>query len=607
MPGSDTMTSHTSSAGVRESGAAPRTRRDSRFRLGYCGAGIGLLVLYAGAARTQGFGMSAIYGLDYIAPSEFMFWMAHLTLATPGVLLVGYGMAPRLAAPLSVMFRQARSTMETRPRLASAAYFLLLLALAVLGRWVVLLNQPITDDENSVLFGARMIGEGFLKVPTPQPEGAFHLPFTYRRDGYVMSMDFPGVLFFAAASLLTGLGSLLYAVVAAGTGVAVVHAARLLGGRPASMVAALLWLLSPMVLTLSMTTHAHLVSRALLALAVVAYARLFGSEEPAPSPHAGALLGLFAGLGFLCRPVEIGLILLPVAVHLLWSCYKAPRHWGTTGLVAAAGLAVPLALFAWYNVETTGVWYLQARLVPGVMDPTSDFVRSPWERVGANFGLTLILLAVFLLGPLGLAATVPAAARGPAAVRVLLSGVLVALSLTLLHDNVGIHTVGPIHYSECAVPLVLIAAIGLARVFERLAQLELALGTPALLLAFYLVGGLGLFTLTHARSLRYQAENQRLPFAALEDAGVHNAVVLAQRPFVLYWNRADLARWGSWVLHFPLPHPFLRDDVIFVRSDSNLSELRRRFPDRRFYRLVYEQSGKPVIVLPVEPDRRAGG
>ena len=86
--------------------------------------------------------------------------------------------------------------------------FVVLAAGYAIGRHVVLCGRPITDDENAVTFGARMVAEGHLSVPLLQPAGAFTDLFTFQRDGIVSAMDFTGVILFAAAGIATGLGSL---------------------------------------------------------------------------------------------------------------------------------------------------------------------------------------------------------------------------------------------------------------------------------------------------------------------------------------------------------------------------------------------------------------
>jgi hypothetical protein len=86
-----------------------------------------------------------------------------------------------------------------------------------------------------------------------------------------------------------------------------------------------------------------------------------------------------------------------------------------------------------------------------------------------------------------------------------------------------------------------------------------------------------------------------MPFRYLESVGVHNAVVLAPAPATM-----DVVTGGrlhsSWVLQLPHPDPFLQDDVIFARSDTDVERLRARFPERDLFRLVYKREG-PLMGL----------
>jgi hypothetical protein len=562
-------------------------------------AGLALLALYAAMAGQMHFGMTAAHHLAYVAPHEAMFWLAHALLAVPGVLLLAYGALPRMTSPVAALYRQTAALVHEHPRLAAFAYFLLLLTIALVGRRIVLMGLPITDDENSVLFGARVVVSGHLLVPTPQPVEAFDFLFMLRRDGGITSMDFPGPIFFAAAGILIGLGSGLYAAVAAAGGVAVVDAARRLAGTRAALIAAAIWLCSPMVLTLSMTTHVHLLSRSFLAFAIAAYVRLV--QSPAPSPRTAALMGLVAGLALLCRPFEAGLILLPVAGHLLWLVWRAPSRWRAVLLSAVAACVVPMAFFAWYNFMTTGYWYLPGRFAPGSMDVSSHFVGTPDARLGTHLAFTVLLLAIFFFGPLGIAGVGAGVAREGVIPRVLMGGVVAVLLLTLVHDNVGIHTVGPIHYSEATVPLTLLAALGFASLSDLVDRLRLSTAVAAVLFVAYAGGALGLFTLTHATALRRQAENQHLPFAAIRKANIHRAVIIAPAPMNLYWTRPGLERCGSWVRMFPPPDPFLRDDIIFVKPNTDIEALRRQFPDRALYRMSYPFGAEPVQLVRLEP------
>lgn len=559
------------------------------IRLGPCLGGLALLAAFAGITTVVDVGSVAGRGLQYVAPGESLFWLAHALLATPGILLLAWGWSPRLEPAVDRLKQRLALSSSTRWRAGAAAYFAVLFLLAAAGRSVVLLDLPITDDENSVAFGGKMMARGQLSVPVIEPDGAFQQLFLYRREGRVSSMDFPGAIAVAALGEATRLGSWLYALWAAGTGLAVAYAATLLAGRRAAVVTALIWLSSPMVATLSMTTHAHLVSRGCVAAAVVFYLRAWRSGRGPDALGFGCTLGL----GLLVRPFEVALLVAPLAAHL------ALRAWRQRALaLAAAPIAGAIALFAWYNAQTTGTWWLPARFAPGGMAP-AGLADDGWiygtflERLGGNVGFNVILLGVFFLGLPGLVLSYAGLRGAGDAGRALLSGLLLVLGLALGHGNVGIHTVGPIHYSECAVPLALLAGLGVLRALQ-------AGRAAAILVGAYLVVALGLFTAVHARSLRTHAETVRLPFAAAERQGIHDAVVVAPQAALLRTVRPDLAPLGGWVYEFPPPDPFLRDDVLWTRADSDLDELRRRFPQRKLYRMGIRREGEPLVFEPLE-------
>jgi hypothetical protein len=547
---------------------------------------LALLFVYARLTDILDFGAMAGPRFVHLAPQEISFWLAHVGVAVPGLWLLAYGQAPRFAPRLARLWRRLSALSPRGQHVATLAYCAALFVMAVLGRWLILRGLPVTDDENAVRFGARMLAAGRLSVPDLEPDGAFTTLFTFHRDGRVMSMDFPGALLLAAASLASGLGSLLYAALAALTAGALVYAAHRLGGWRTALVCGLVWAFSPMVATLSMTTHAHVASRAFLALALAAYAGIVTGG----STRCGLALGLASGAMFLCRPVEAALLLLPVAFHLL-------RRYRRALASALVGLSVPLCVFAWWNLQTTGVWYLQARFAPGVTEhPLVSY--TPWIRIASNLGFNVLMLAFFFLGPLGFLLAAAGLRKEQPATLVLLGGVGLILLLALLHDNTGIHIIGPIHYSECAVPLTLLGALGIVRLADLLTAHALPVATPALLLCAYLVFGMSLFQLTHAASLRAQADNQAAPFDAVRAAGLHKAVVVGDAPGLLYETRKELSSTRSWVLAFPHPDPFFRDDVIYAYP-TDVPALRLRFPDRAFFRMRYPKTGPLITLEPI--------
>jgi hypothetical protein len=608
-----------SATGASRDPGARTTRARVQLRAVPALAGVALLVIYARFGDFMGF--QAFYGdpggrwggaraFLYVAPAELRFWLAHLTLALPGVLLLAWGLAPRLAPAIRRLVVRVDSASPRDWRWASLAYFALLFALSMIGRRFVLLDMPFTDDENGVVFGARMLAEGHWSVPRLEPAGAFNDLFTYQRGDLVSAMDFPGQLLFGAAALATGLGGALYSAVSAAGGIAVAFATgRWLGPR-ARVLAALIWIASPMALSLSITSHGHVTARAFVAIALAFAARV---DTAAPTPRRDAtLLGVFAGLGFLCRPFESALLLAPLAAWLVFRALRTgreheprPRRVVLSWMIA--GFLPSLVLFAWYNVQITGVWYLQARFAPGVTNFTPWDTESPWDRAGFNLGFNLIMLAVWFLGVPALAAVVAALQRKRPIMLVLAVGVVLVLLLSLAHDNVGVHAVGPIHYSECAVPLTILATAGMLRGFAWLSSCGVARAPAGVLLAGYLVGACGLFSVTNMASLHEQARLQRLPFDALADLGVHKAIVIAPPFWSLVRGHPLFAPVGSWVLQYPHPDPFLRDDVIFVRHTADPAALRSRFPERTIYVMTYNTGPRPIQLSPLGTAAAPGG
>ncbi len=535
----------------------------------------------------------------HISDAEFRFFLAHLVLATPGALLVAWGFRA-LLEPLALRVRDvvdgAAPPMWTR---AAIAFFAVLLAWSVLGRRVVLFDQAITDDETAVTFGARMIAAGHLSVPALRPAGAFTDLYLHVKDGMVSSCDYPGVLFFAAASLVSRLGSGLYAIASGVAGVACAYAAKRWMGPRAALLAACIWLVSPMTASLSITTHAHVPSRMFLAIAFAFAARI--DTATAPRRVDAWVLGLSAGLATMCRPIEVIAVLAPMIGWLAWRALRPPDGQAPdrlTPLRIALGLAPPVLVFAWYNDQITGAFWLQARFAPGTIAVPVD-AHGPWDRLGFNLAFNLIMLAVFFLGIPAIATVAGGLDRRPF-LRALAAGAILDLSICLAHDNTGIHSVGPIHAQEMVVPLVLLATAGTLRGMAWLAARDVPRAPAANLFGAYLALGCGLFDVTHLASLRAQALPQLVPPRVLAEAGVHNAIVLAPEYFRLVRHHPTFAPRGSWVMMYPHPDPFFRDDVIFASNKADPAALRARFPDRALWRMTYAPDPPILRVAPIQ-------
>ncbi len=551
-------------------------------------ATLGFKARFGGPATMQ---HSPMWDFLYVRTNEHLFWIAHIGLALPAAILTGWSLAPGFER-LRARLRELGAAEASRWRRWLGGYGLLLFATAMLMHALVMLGGPVTDDEYAVRFGAEIWLEGGLSVELPDPRSAFLLPFTYLEDGRISSMDFPGAIAVRALSLVTHLGALLYAAMAALTGVLVVATVERLWGRRIALLAMLVWALCPLALWVSATTHAHVASRLGIAAALYLLARL--ETEGATRGRDFFALGLVAGLAFCVRPAETGALLAPLGA--LWALRAGRRQAGAArGLgLALLGLLGPLLAFAAYNAALTGDPLVQARFVPDKILATQIEPLSSWDRIGVNAGHNLSLVTVYAGGPLMVASWIAGilssgrhSARG-AYVAALILGLAMHAALALLHDDVGVHVVGPMHFTDTAPSLVVLAAAGWHFIDTR--------WTPgpwharvfgAVLCAGVL--GYGSFAWVHGKSVREASELRDAPHAFLDAQGVEDAIILAFPPGYYFNFDAEIS--GAWVLQNPYPHPSWSKGRIFVAIDADAAALARAFPDRPLLRLTRDPQG----------------
>jgi Dolichyl-phosphate-mannose-protein mannosyltransferase len=371
---------------------------------------------------------------------------------------------------------------------------------------------------------------------------------------------------------------------------------RRLGARW-GLAAAILFLFSPMVLLMSMTIHAQLASRACFALALLAFA----SADRDGGARGWILTGALFGMAFVCRPLETAFFAVPLVGWTLIQTFRRDPAYRLAISALIVGSAPLLILFLWHSYAMTGNPLLPARFSdPGNPDVMAT---SLWQRFGDNFSYNTFMLAIWFLGPLGLV-LVAAGVLTDRLTKLLGLAIVSDLCLTLFHDNSGLHVVGPIHYSECAVPLTIIATHGLVNLARgarrHLFDARVVTAPTAAALGI----GLGIFTLVHALALRNQAEMQRDVYAAIEGAvhetGGQKAFVLAPWFYAVTGTVTTMRDLGSWVHDWRRPRLDLSDDVIFLRDTPEAAALRTRFPDRRFFRLQRLESFPTLVLVPLD-------
>ncbi len=564
-------------------------------------AGIFLYLAFWGIGQTSP-GLDITYQPPFSSSSlgEIYFWLAHALLLFPGACLLGYGLSPWVA-PLLRRLSDAAAGAGGRKTVV------VLLAVGLVGmvgfrllHRLVLFDFPVTDDEYGVRFGGQLLASGMLRAPTLGLDPFIPTLTMHVRNGLMSSLDWLGPQLAWALGEKTGIGgSWVYALFAAiPLAVIPVWVGRRFG-RSWGAMALLFFLFSPMAFALSMTTHAHLLSRAFLAIGLWLYC-----EAEERQDFAGwAACGLALGVAFLCRPFETFFLVLPLLGYTLFRF--ALRKPGAARVVLGllAGGVGPLLLFAVYNYAFSGNPFLSARFMPhGWGEFFLESLEKPWtaellwNRFGANTSYNLFLLGIWFLGPLGIV-LVAAGVLADRFTQLLGLGVLSVLLLGLLHDDHGIHSVGPIHYSECAVSLAFISVAGLKRIADRLRALGLDTRAPACCVVFAVLIGLGTFNSWNALALRKQAQIQQGVYGFLEASGIHNAVIITDQ-FAQTWSRIpEYQSVGSWVFEWRPPRPDFSDDIlIFHASQGAQRELAAAFPDRTLFRLKSHDT-HPVLRL----------
>jgi hypothetical protein len=344
-----------------------------------------------------------------------------------------------------------------------------------------------------------------------------------------------------------------------------------------------LFLFSPMAFGLSLTTHAHLVSRGLLALGFL----LADRAERHPRTRAWWPAGIALGLAGLARPVEVAALIAPWLLHRAYRGLRGDAAALRVLAWLAAGAGLALALYLFHNLQVTGQPGVHARqlYVRPDLPPLAQLEGLDlfWQRLGANTLHNLFLLIIWFLGPLGAVWVVlgQGAGRTP---RLLGLGVLALLGVGLLHDDHGIHPLGPMHYQDCAVPLTVLAVYGLRRMFRHLPARTRAPAASVLVLAVGI--GLGVFNAWNSIALRRQALIQREILEAVHRAESPPALVFAPRFSRVVQSVPRYFATSSWVFEWPRPRPDLSDPVLVVHDAPGLrEEIRALFPGRRAYEL----------------------
>ncbi len=564
-----------------------------------------LVASFFGLQKTEvGLDVTFTGGFTNSTPSELYLWLATAFLLVPGGVLL----ASTVAAPL---VRRAepvvRALDEASPRalVALGAWLLLGTTLAaVLLNQFVLLGHPITDDEQFIRYGGQLLASGRITEPAPAYLDIMPTWLLYLREGQLTSFDWLGGQIAWAVAELTGTGTAIFGVFAGVFVLGTTLAAAQLFGRRWALVAVVVAITSPMAVLLSATSHAHVVSRGLVAATFAAW---FAGRGRGVRWWSG--VGLLAGAAFVTRPPEVALLFLPLGVALALDARNAEGRAPVLGL--ALGAALPVALFLVHSWVVTGS-ILPARMAPNELGELHSFFRSPFaflaepsllvSRFGANSGYNLFMLSISFWSILGLPAVI-AGAGANRNTKLLAAGVVSALGLGLLHDHYGLHLVGPIHYSETVPALVLLTVAGLRRMWDGLAEVgwrEHALATVVAGSAFALM----VSNVWYLRGLHRQAEIHEAMYSLTAGPDFDDSIVLGPQYKDAWWNVPEFRETQSFVFRWRPMDPGRDDRVLFghYRPDEPeaLRALLEAMPDRRVFVVALLPAAPWLKLVPLE-------
>jgi 4-amino-4-deoxy-L-arabinose transferase-like glycosyltransferase len=448
-------------------------------------------------------------------------------------------------------------------------------------RFGFLKDAAISDDEHAYAFMGQLFASGRIYVPSLPPSLRPFLDNQFIvNDGKMYGIYFPG------HPTVLAIGERLHAMTWVPTVSATLTvplafgvARRIFGQRAALLTLALL-LVSPYFLFPSATLLSH--STAALMLMAFLYAVLRLLETP-DALRWWIVAGVALSWATLTRPFSGPIFAVPWLVWLgteVWR-RRSGRAMGGAVVFCLIGAGALGLLLAYQNALSgspfvSGYQTFSRMHHWGLIGKALD-ATPPLPSIH-EFMFTLGRMNFWLFGwPMSLLLILfyRRNDRG----RRLLTSVVYVLLLYGAISAATIHPVGPVHYSELAVPMVILSASGLERLVE-LARGAMMPGGVARVVVTAPVAAvlcaLATFYPVYGGSLRASADLTRAPYELLAERGIDRALVFVQSLPALHVSPY------SWAYYRRNNSPDLTDPILFVNylGPERNKEFMRLFPDR---------------------------
>ena len=538
----------------------------------------------------------------------FMMWWA--VFGSAAALGLGLGLG-RLLTRADAARRSAVWLAGTADRTWMLGVGAAALAIPALLRQVVLEGAVLTDDETAYRLMAKLLARGQLTIESPEMKLFFDRDFLIN-NGDFYSQYFLGWPAMMAPGVALNVSGYMNALYAALTVPALFWALRRMAGSGWARAGTLLYLSSPLLMTVAATELSH--TSCLFLLTWCLWWTLRSRDEGAPAWVDAGLGAAFAGAFFIRPSTALG-IGGPLLVYWAWGLKRSPDRMRRlaafcvpSGALAAAFLGVNNAQNGspfqvaygaeWDYHVSNGYRYCRVpfgaeRAAPNmqVQPPLIVLIRNATAALRLNFAL--------FGWPCSFAAALLAGSRGPA--RLLWSMLASFFAVHLLVADAGVDTFGPVHYTEVALPLLGLSVLGLKRATDFLAGLNLTQAggfdprvLPAAFAAAAVLTALPGYHAVRWKNANAIAQDHNRVFKLLEAQELDRAIIFTPRKF----NRpCESSSWNLWSVRQPVTHPAL-DPVLFVNhidieTDRAFNALH---PDRPGFLLHYVDDCTPTVI-----------
>lgn len=584
-----------------------------RWLFPLAGAGICLVFFYAiGEAFVGGYKTAA--GSDRLPVVEHMYLLGLWTVfGSTAACLLAVALC-RLPQTTIQRFRQVVEGGSDRRWLffVSATAFLI----PVLLRIFVLQGCPLTDDETCYEFLARLLASGRLTAASP-PAKLFYDHVFMINDGRFYPQYFVGWPLVMAPFVWLGIAGFANAFCCAATVPGLYSILKTVAGRTWARRGLMLYLVSPLLMIGAATQLSHTSCILVLVWMIVVFMRI--REGKARAVTSGLFFALFC-LAFLIRPTAALGIGLPFLVAWLLVLRRGTWRYGLVAFSSGALVSVLGAtIFLGINYIQTGSAFVPAyqRYVTYSIENGCRFsylssVEAARQCQVVNMDFGNLLKSVAMQG-VAVFRMNYALFGWPCSLIFVLFGLAVRraslfswslLTFAGVHfflSDVGVDPFGPVHFTETAIPLIVLTVAGLARLarFRLLAADHeppvLAAPWPWLLaLALCIVSLVGYIPI-HLETLYSTTSHISRPFRAVKALDAGPAVIFTVRPFAPCM-KPETPR--HFVFFPPVNGPDFDDQKLWVNHISVADD--RRFmqlhPGRTGFVLFWLRSGDLALI-----------